>query len=95
MIFPINYLAEWDVINKRKQKRINESNARENSKRVDWDQKIGDLVLVTDNYIQRKLDYQYKGPYKIIQVHSNGNVHIQNGAVTERINIRRCIPYHS
>ena len=95
MIFPINYLAEWDVINKRKQKRINESNARENSKRVEWDHKIGDLFLVTDNDIQRKLDYQSKGPYKIIQVHSNGTVNIQNGAVTERINIRRCIPYHS
>ena len=94
MILPIKYLAEWDVINKRKQLRINASNARENSKRVDWDHKIGDSVLVSDNDIQRKLDYQLKGPYKIVQVYSNGTVRIQKGVVTERINIRRCTPYH-
>ena len=66
---------------------------RENSLRVDHDYHIGDKVLVTDNDIHRKLNCPTKGPYNIIQVYTNGTVRVQKGAVTERINIRRCTLY--
>ena len=37
----------------------------------------------------------YSGPYTIPQVHVNGTISIQLGPnVTERINIRRVLPYH-
>ena len=96
MILPIKFVAEWDLIQKRKQARINASNSRENKTRVNWDFKVGDQVLIYDKDIQRKLDSPTKGPYKITQVFKNGGVQIKTGKVTdERINIRRCIPYHS
>ena len=38
---------------------------------------------------------KYSGPYDIVKVHVNGTLTIQLGPnVTERINIRRVIPYH-
>lgn len=93
MVLPIQYVAEWDLIRKRKQLKIDESNMRENKNRVEYDYKIGDFVLISDKDIKRKLDCPTKGPYKINEVHSNGTLLIQRGAVEERINIRRCTPY--
>jgi hypothetical protein len=43
----------------------------------------------------RKLDSKAEGPYMITQVQVNGTITIQcTEHVTERINIRRIIPYH-
>ena len=44
-------------------------------------------------YLQRKLDSPTSGPYKIIQVHANGNVSVNRGNVIERLNIHRIKPY--
>ena len=93
MVMPLQYIAQWDLIKKSKQEKINYSNTRENSTRVDWDYKVDDLVLISDKDISRKLDCPTKGPYKIVQVFTNGTVLIQYGAVQQRINIRRCTPY--
>ena len=42
----------------------------------------------------RKLEERTSGPYKIVQTHVNGTVTIQlRPGLTERINIRRVIPY--
>ncbi len=42
----------------------------------------------------RKLDKRTSGPYEIAQTHVNGTVIIQlKPGLTERINIRRIIPY--
>ena len=96
MVLPLQFVAEWEYIRTRKQEAIDKSNLRENKKCVDWDYKIGDFVLISDsNEIKRKLDCPTRGPYKIIEVYSNGTVRIENGATTERINIRRCTPYHA
>ena len=40
-----------------------------------------------------KAESKYEGPYEIIQVYSNGTVKIQQNKMTERLNIRRIIPY--
>ena len=95
MILPLQYVSEWDLIVKNKQNLIDKSNVRENKSRIDWDYNVGDLVLVTSTDIERKLDCPTQGPFAITQVHTNGTVRIQRGAVSERVNIRRCMPFRS
>ena len=42
-----------------------------------------------------KLGIRTQGPYKIIQVHTNGTLTMElRPGITERINIRRVIPFH-
>lgn len=72
---------------------IDKYNTKENSTRIDWDYKVGEKVLMYDNDIQRKLDAPQKGPYVITAVHVNGNLTINKGTFTDRVNIRRCKPY--
>ena len=41
-----------------------------------------------------KLDYKYKGPFTILQVHTNGNVTLlRKPNISERVNICRLKPY--
>ena len=93
MLLNVKFIADWEMIRLRKQEDVDKNNARENSLRVDHDYHIGDKVLVTDRDIHRKLNCPTKGPYNIIQIYTNGMVRVQRGAVTQRINIRRCTPY--
>ena len=94
MIYPLAYVAEWDVIEKNKQRLIDKNNSRENATRVDYDYHVGDKILVINTDIQRKLDNPNKGPFTIKRVCSNGTVVIlRNNNVTERINIRRIKPF--
>ena len=93
MLLNVKFIADWEAIRLRKQDLIDKNNARENSLRVDYDYQIGDQVLITSKDITRKLNCPTKGPFRIIQVYTNGTVRVQNGAVSERVNIRRCIPY--
>ena len=46
MIYPLQYIAQWDVICKNKKVLIKKANIRENSCRVDHQYKVGDKVLV-------------------------------------------------
>ena len=42
-----------------------------------------------------KLGIRTQGPYKIKQVHTNGTLTMElRPGITERINIRRAIPFH-
>ena len=94
MIYPLEYVAEWDILLKNKQNLIEKNNARENSRRIDFDYRVGQNILIVHMDIQRKLDSPTTGPYKITDVFSNGTVCIRRGNVLERLNIRRINPYH-
>ncbi len=92
MILPIQYIADWQNIKNRKQILINKNNKNENSKRVNYDYKVGDNVLLyTPN--PHKMEQPREGPYPIIQVHTNGTVTLQKGAVSQRLNIRQIVPF--
>ena len=93
MIQPVQYVAEWDLIRKNKQKIIDKNNVKENSTRVDYDYVVGQKVLLKITDIHRKLDDPNSGPYEILQVHTNGNVSILREPVIERVNIRRITPF--
>ena len=67
--------------------------ARENASRVSHDYRVNDYVFLLQKDIRRKLDPIKLGPFRVVQVHSNGNVTIQRSPlVTERVNIRRICP---
>ena len=64
----------------------------EKRRRFDYAQKQRVLKKLHD---PTKLGQRSTGPYTITQVHCNGTITIQiREGVTERINIRRVIPFH-
>ena len=73
MVINSTYLANWHQIKQTRAHKTLQSNLRENAKRISHDFKIGDKVIIVNDPKDRKLDPP-KGPYKIFQVHCNGNV---------------------
>ena len=66
---------------------------KENQKRRGYDYAPQHLVL-KKKVKPKKLGERTSGPSNIVQVHVNGTVTIQlRPGLTERINIRRIIPY--
>ena len=46
MIFDIPYIADWTDIGKRRQALVDQNNARENKRRIDFDYAMGQKVLL-------------------------------------------------
>jgi putative transposase len=93
MFLNIPLIANLQTIQDRRQILIDENLRRQNLKRRTFDYIIGQEVLIKVPN-PRKLDDKAEGPYSITQVHVNGTITIRRTAhVTERINIRRVIPY--
>ncbi len=94
MLFDIPFIADWNKIGEYRQRQTDLSTARKNSKQVDYDYKVGNKVLKTQEGILRKAESPYsKQPWTITSVHMNGTIRIQRGTQLERINIRRVIPF--
>ena len=92
IIINMQYLADWTVIKAHKQQLICKNNIIENSKCIPHQYKVGDMVML-DNHRANKYEQLYKGPYLVMQVNTNGTVHLKIGAVTDTINIRHIHPY--
>jgi hypothetical protein len=70
---------------------------KENRTRITHDYAVGDRVLIRCDRageVLGKLARPTYGPYRIVQVFPNGTVRIDRGRYTERINIRRLLPFH-
>jgi hypothetical protein len=94
MIFDILFIADWNKVGDYRQRQTDLDTARKNSKQVDYDYKVGDKVLVTQEGILRKAESPYsKEPWTITTVHTNGTIRIQRVTQSERINIRGVIPF--
>ena len=93
MLFDIPYLADWTEIGKRRQLLVNQDCEKKNSRRIDFDYAVGQKVLLRKDGILRKAEDKNDGPYIITQVHTNGTVRIQRGTISERLKIRRLLPY--
>lgn len=93
MIFPIQFIADWQAIKENKQALIDKNNERENAKRIAHDYRVDEKVLVRD-HTANKMERPWKGPYRIVQVHTNGTVTVRKGVVTQRVNIRQVVPYN-
>ena len=89
----IQFEADWNLIKKRKQQKINDNNRRENAKRLDYTYDVGDNVLVRTVQKAKYAGDPWQGPYQITAVNDNGTVRYKKGAVTDTINIRQLKPY--
>jgi hypothetical protein len=94
MLFDIPFIADWNKIGDYRQRQTDLNTAHINSKQVNYDYKVGNKVLVTQEGLLRKAEGPYsKEPWTITTVHTNGTIRIQCGTQSERINIRRVIPF--
>jgi hypothetical protein len=94
MLFNIPFVAEWHKIGEQRQSLTNRGNQRKNAKRIDYDYKVGDKVLLINEGILRKAESTYrKEPWTITTVHTNETIRIQRGTRTERLSIWRVQPF--
>jgi hypothetical protein len=94
MLFDIPFLADWNKIGEHRQHHTDLNTNRENRSRRDWDYKVGDQVLLRKDGILRKSESRYEcDPWTITTVHTNGTIRVQRGTKSERLNIRRVIPF--
>jgi hypothetical protein len=89
MLFDIPFIADWNKVRDYRQRQTNLIMARKNSKQVNYDYKVGDKDLLTQEGILCKAESPYiKEPWTIRTVHTNGTIRIQGGTQLERLNIR-------
>ena len=93
MFLNIPLIADWHTITQRQEHLINDNLIREHQKRHCYDY-VPQQRILKKNWKPRKLGERTSGPYRVIQTHVNGTLtkEIRPG-VSERINIRRVIPY--
>ena len=95
MFLDVPFIADWQLIQARRQQLVDEALRKMNLKRRSYDYTVNQLVLKNIHGF-RKLGLRREGPYKIVQVHTNGNVTMElRPGITERINIRRISPYRT
>ena len=93
MFLNIPLIADWHAITLRREHLINENLIRENQKRRRYDY-LPQQRILKKRWKPRKLDERTSGPYRVLQTHLNGTVTIElRPGVSERLNIRRIIPY--
>jgi hypothetical protein len=94
MLFDIPFIANWNKIGDYRQGQNDLNRARKYSKQVDYDHKVGNKVLLTQEGILHKAESPYsKKPWTIMTVHMNGTIRIQRGIQLERLNIQRVTPF--
>ena len=97
MYLDIPLIADLITLNNLRQQGIDRRLLEANAKRKHHEFTVGQRVLKRRNLkASDKLLSTYRGPYTIVQVHTNGTVTLQlNQHVRERINIRKLVPYRS
>ena len=95
MLFDIPYIADWKKIGDYyRQHQTDLNTERENKKRVDYDYKVGDKILIVKDGILRKAESPKQKEYwTITTVHTNGTIRVTRGNKSERLNVRRVEPY--
>ena len=95
MVLNIPVLADFRLLQQRKEAVIRYNLLNENRKRISYDYAQGEQVLKLV-YKPNKMEPRALGPYPITRVHTNGTVTIKlTNEVSERINIRQIKPYRS
>ena len=92
MFLDVPLLADWHLLQQRREHLINENLRRQNMKRRRWDYVPGQRVWLK-TVDPTKLGLRTIGPFFIEQVHTNGTITIERRrGVLERVNIRRVVP---
>ena len=93
-VLNIQFKANWKMIKERKQNLIKQNNKRENLKRIPYQYKVGDEVLIKQDQNSKFGSDPYKGPFLITEVRNNGTVRIREGISEDTYNVRMITPYH-
>ena len=94
MLLNILLVADWKAITHAREQRVNENLRRENAKRRSYDYEQGQKVLKLVCK-PTKLGCRTFGPFTIQRDHVNDNIIMElHPGLSERINVRRVIPYH-
>lgn len=93
MILRTTMTANLELVRQRREAAIQVNNARENRRRIAYDYKVGDKVLVLAQSLDPKLKL-HEGPYRVEGFNkATGTLHIQRRNYVEPINIRNVRPY--
>ena len=93
MLLDLPIVVDLYQIQQRRQAIIDENLMRQNRKRRDYNYAAGQEVLIKA-VNPAKLEPRAHGPYRIIQVYTNGTIDVERRAnVIERLNIPRVIPF--
>jgi hypothetical protein len=93
MFLNIPLIADWPAITQKREHLIHENLTQENQKRRRHDYLPGQRIL-KKHWKPPKLDARASGPYRVLQTHVIITVTIElRPGVSERLNIRRVIPY--
>jgi hypothetical protein len=85
MLFDIPFIADWKNIGEHRQRLTDLNTAHENKRRIDYDYKVGQKILVWNNGILRKAQSVWqKDPWTITTVRTNGTITTQCGNEQER-----------
>jgi len=94
MLLDIPLIVDLELLRQRRQAMINKNLINANRKRIAHDYTVGEEVWITVPD-PKTLQERVRGPYRIVQTHTNGTVTILiRQHITERINIRRIRPVH-
>ena len=94
MLVDVPLIANLKKIHELRQQKVDESAKRENAKRISHIFKIDDMVdMIT--YDPNRLEPRLHGPYRIVQVFTNGAVRIRKDDTEETVNIRKLFPHKS
>ena len=93
MILRTTVEANNELIRQRREAAILKNNERENKRRVPYQYRSGDRVLILSGKLDPKLQL-HEGPYKVLSYDkSTGTLHIRRKNYVESINIRNVRPY--
>ena len=72
MLFDIPFIADWRKIGDYRQRQTDLNNLRENEKRIDYDYKVGDKILVRNEGILHSTQHRlHNKPWTIVAIHRN------------------------
>jgi hypothetical protein len=93
MLFDLSFTTSYNDLKNIKQKASDLNVDCENKKRIKYDYKVNDLILLDRGTLQRKLVPKRDGPYQVIRVYSNGTLKIRKDIYAQQVSIHQCTPY--
>ena len=99
LIFRQKVVIDWERKKALHQRQAIQNNAKENRKRLNYEYKVGDKVLIVFKKYERKAKITpstySRGPFTIVEIFDNGTVRLRCGSYIDTVSIRRITPYHS
>ncbi len=94
MLFDILFVADWHKIGEQRQSLTDRGNQCKDAKRINYDYKVRDKVLLINEGIFHKAESTYsKELWTITTVHTHGTIRIHHGTKTEQLSIWRVQPF--